>query len=149
MLAPQTRPLEPSDLAEWVRMRAALHGASEDHEREARDFLAGRFPPYAVFVAPRAAGGLCGYVEVGERPYAEGCESSPVTYVESWWVDEDVRGKGIGASLMLAAEGWGRGRGRTEIASDALIDNALSHAAHRALGFAEVERIVCFRKEIA
>ena len=28
----------------------------------------------------------------------------------------------------------------------ALIDNDTSHRAHRALGFSEVERIVCFRK---
>lgn len=148
---PRPRPIDgddPRDVAEWVRMRAALHGASDDHRREAREFIEGRFPPYGVFVVTRAEGGLCGYVEVGERPYAEGCDSSPVGYVESWWVDEDLRGRGIGRALIAAAEGWARARGRTEIASDALLDNPVSHAAHRALGFLEVERIVCFRKPL-
>ena len=143
-----SRPLAPDDLAEWVRMRSALHGASDDHEREARDFIEGRFPPYGVFVVPRADAGLCGYVEVGERPYAEGCDSSPVAYLESWWVDEDMRGRGIGRALVAVAEAWARERGRTEIASDALLDNDVSHAAHQALGFEEVERIVCFRKAL-
>lgn len=143
------RPAQPADRAEWVRMRSLLHGASDDHDREARGILAGGGPPYAVFVVPRADGGLCGYIEVGERPYAEGCDSSPVGYIESWWVDEDMRGRGVGAALMAAAEDWARERGRTEVASDALIDNALSHDVHRALGYEEVERIVCFRKELA
>jgi hypothetical protein len=32
------------------------------------------------------------------------------------------------------------------MASDAELDNQISHAAHRRLGYAEIERIVCFRK---
>jgi aminoglycoside 6'-N-acetyltransferase I len=46
---------------------------------------------------------------------------------------------------MAAGIAWARGRGCTEFAADALLDNEVSHAAHRALGFEEVERIVCFR----
>ena len=144
----EPRPVGPHDLAEWVRMRSALHGASDDHAREAALFLDGGMEAYGVFVVARAEGGLCGYVEVGERPYAEGCVTSPVAYLESWWVDEDARGRGIGGALVRAAEEWARARGRTEMASDALIDNLVSHAAHRALGFAEVERIVCMRKRL-
>jgi aminoglycoside 6'-N-acetyltransferase I len=33
-----------------------------------------------------------------------------------------------------------------ELASDADIANAVSHATHRALGFQETERVVYFRK---
>ena len=147
----RARPIDAAsalERAEWVRMRSALHGASEDHERDAREFMKGALQPYGVFVVARPEGGLCGYVEVGERPYAEGCDSSPVAYLESWWVDEELRGRGIGRALVAAAQGWARERGRTEIASDALIENGASHAAHRALGFEEVERIVCFRKPL-
>ena len=145
---PSARAVQPADHAEWVRMRSALHGASDDHARETRDILDGRVGDYGVFVVARAEGGLCGYVEVGERPCAEGCTSSPVAYLESWWVDDDVRGQGVGGELVRAAEEWARARGRTEIASDALLDNLVSHAAHRALGFEEVERIVCMRKDL-
>ena len=145
---PNPRPVEPHDHAEWVRMRAALHGPSDDHARETRLIIEGGWGPYGVFVVPRPAGGLCGYIEVGERAYADGCDSSPVGYIESWWVDEDVRGSGVGAALMAAAEEWARARGRSEIASDALLDNLHSHAAHRALGYEEVERLVVFRKDL-
>ncbi len=144
----RVRPIEPADRAEWVRMRSALHGADDSHDVETQKIIDGRWGPYGVFVAPRAGGGLCGYIEVGERPYAEGCDSTPVGYIESWWVDEDVRGTGIGGGLVSAAEDWARARGRTEIASDALLDNLLSHAAHRALGYEEVERLVVFRKDL-
>lgn len=101
-----------------------------------------------TFVAERPDGSLCGFVEVGSRPYAEDCESSPVGYVEGWWVDADERRQGVGRALIQAAEDWARSRGYTEMASDALIDNDVSHASHRALGFQEVERLVMFRKSL-
>jgi aminoglycoside 6'-N-acetyltransferase I len=43
-------------------------------------------------------------------------------------------------------EEWTRGHGCSELASDALLDNASSHAAHAACGFEETERVVFFRK---
>jgi len=36
----------------------------------------------------------------------------------------------------------------SEIASDALIENTVSHAAHRSCGYEEVERLVMFRKSL-
>lgn len=47
---------------------------------------------------------------------------------------------------METAELWARERGFSHLASDAVLDNSLSHAAHEALGFEAVERIVVFRK---
>ena len=135
-----------TDRAEWFRMRNMLH-PDADHAHDATVLLSGA-QPYEVFVALRETVGLCGYIEVGERGYAEGCESSPVPYIESWWVDEDHRRRGVGRALVAAAEKWARERGHVEIASDALVDNKLSHKAHRALGYEEVERIVVFRKAL-
>lgn len=146
-MPPLVRPLHrdaSTDRAEWFRMRNMLH-PDADHAHDATALLSGA-APYEVFVALRDTVGLCGYIEVGERGYAEGCESSPVPYVESWWVDEDVRRAGVGRALMVAAERWARERGHVEMASDALVENRLSHRVHRALGFDEVERIVVFRK---
>ena len=37
----------------------------------------------AILAAERPEGGLCGFIEVGSRNYAEGCESSPVPYIEA------------------------------------------------------------------
>ena len=89
-----------------------------------------------------------GFIELSIRSHAEGCESDRVAYVEGWFVDETRRGQGIGAALMAAAQEWGRAHRATELASDAEVDNAGSIAAHCALGFAEVGRIVCFKKEL-
>jgi aminoglycoside 6'-N-acetyltransferase I len=102
----------------------------------------------ATFLAERSDGSLCGFVEVGSRPYAEGCESSPVGYIEGWWVDADVRRAGVGRALLAEAESWARGRGYSEMGSDALLDNAVSHSAHERCGYREVERLVMFRKTL-
>ena len=136
----------PADDPEWLRMRLVLwpEGDAADHQRGMVEWSTD--PDHLILVAPRDSGGLRGFAEVGTRKYAEGCESSPVAYLEGWYVDPDSRRTGLGAALVRAAESWARERGLTEFASDALIDNDMSHRAHRALGFSEVERIVCFRK---
>ncbi|MEO6445809.1 MAG: GNAT family N-acetyltransferase [Gemmatimonadaceae bacterium] len=102
-----------------------------------------------VFVAARASGAhLAGFAEIGTRPYADGCDSCPVAYLEGWYVDADVRRIGVGAALVDACEKWARGRGLSEFASDALLDSEQSHRAHVALGFVEVERAVRYRKAL-
>jgi len=58
-----------------------------------------------------------------------------------------VRRKGVGAMLVRAAEDWARHQGCSEFGSDTEIDNAAS-IAHKALGFEETERLVCFRKTL-
>ena len=99
-----------------------------------------------VFIAEREDGSVAGFVEVGSRPYADGCETSPVAYIEAWYVDPDVRRSGYGRDLLKAAENWARSRGYHEMASDALLDNEISHAAHYRAGYEEVDRVVQFRK---
>jgi aminoglycoside 6'-N-acetyltransferase I len=114
-------------------------------------FLAGQphesLLPSAVFVCERPDGKLAGFLELSVRNYAEECAGA-TPYVESWYVDEDVRHQGIGRALMQAAEGWARENGYPEMASDAGLKNDLSHRAHKAVGFTEVERIVVFRKSL-
>lgn len=115
-------------------------------EAEMRDTLAR--PDAAVFVVEREAGGLAGYVEVGARSIVDGCPSSPVGYIEAWYVDSDLRRSGHGRALLNAAEDWARSRGYSEMGSDALLWNDVSHAAHMASGYEEVDRVVTFRKSL-
>ncbi len=114
-------------------------------------FLAGQphesLLPSAVFVCERSDGKLAAFLELSVRDYAEDC-AGLTPYVDSWYVDPDVRQQGIGRALMTAAEDWARGRGYPEMASDALLENEISHRAHKAVGFTEVERIVVFRKPL-
>ncbi|HET9637375.1 MAG TPA: GNAT family N-acetyltransferase [Gemmatimonadaceae bacterium] len=137
-----------SDWEEWLRMSVALfpeYGAG-DLAKGMRDFR--RRSDGEVFVIDREDGRLGGFVEAGSRPYAEGCDTSPVGYVEAWYVDDDLRRQGYGRALLQAAEDWARSQGYREMASDALTDNETSHRAHEASGYAEVERIVTFRKTL-
>jgi aminoglycoside 6'-N-acetyltransferase I len=136
------RRLSRGEFAEWGRMRVALWPDS------AADDLAQTFETLAVFVADRGGGRLGGFVEVGARSFAEGCERSPVAYIEGWFVDSDLRRRGVGGALLRAAEDWARQAGYADIGSDALIDNEGSIAAHKALGYREMERIVCFAKRL-
>lgn len=103
-------------------------------------------PATPVFVAERAAGCLGGFLEAGTRPYADGCDTSPVGYVEGWYVDPDLRRHGVGGLLVRAAEEWARSIGCREMASDTTLDNDTSIAAHEALGYREVERLIHFAK---
>jgi len=88
------RPAQASDAAEWLRMRMALWpDANPDTEaQEIAHFLALPARPalptlHAVFVCPRPDAGLCGLVEVSIRPYADGCETTDVGYLEAWYVE--------------------------------------------------------------
>jgi aminoglycoside 6'-N-acetyltransferase I len=144
----RVRPYADTDWPEWLRMSLVLFPDEppEEIERGMRQTRAN--PRAGVLIAVRDDESPCGFVEVGERSYAEGCETSPVAYVEAWYVDPDVRRQGVGRALLAAAEDWARARGHTEIGSDALLDNVVSHEAHMRSGYAEVVRIVVFRKAL-
>lgn len=147
------RSVRPGDRSEWLRLLLSLypHHLESEHAPAVDAFLTGGIHrdllPAAVFVCEHPRGGLCGFVELSVRSYAEGC-SGPTPYVESWYVRAEVRGRGVGRALIAAAEQWAREHGYAEMASDAELENRASHAAHQALGFEEVERAVHFRKAL-
>jgi aminoglycoside 6'-N-acetyltransferase I len=122
-------------------------GTAEEHTQDIDAYFA--TPRGGItFVVERAGGGLCGFIEVSLRSYAEGCTTSPVAYIEGWYVDVDSRRRTLGRQLVQAAEAWARNQRLKEIASDTQIENAVSIQAHTRLGYEEVERIVCFRKAL-
>jgi aminoglycoside 6'-N-acetyltransferase I len=149
MSAAPIRMPEQGDQAEWLRLRVALwpECEPEGHELEMESLLADA-DRAAVFVSPATGGELAGFVEVALRPWAEGCESSPVGYVEAIYVTPEWRGRGVGEALLRAAEAWALDRGCREIASDAQADNAASLALHRRLGYVEHEVLVHLRKAL-
>jgi aminoglycoside 6'-N-acetyltransferase I len=141
------RPYSHADRQEWLRLRKLLWPEMDatNHLTD-MDVWLGRADT-VVLVAPRNPGaGLAGFAEVGTRSVADSCETSPVAYLEGWYVDEDMRLIGVGAALVRAAEEWARAKGFREFASDTQIANTGSQQAHAALGFTEVERSVLYRK---
>jgi aminoglycoside 6'-N-acetyltransferase I len=138
----------PADKPEWLRMRHGLWPEAP------MDYLALDLDDRlvdedtAVFVAVNADGQLVAFIEVDLRDYAEGCETSPVGYIEAWYVDSQARGQSLGRDLILTAEQWARERGCVEMASDTWLENESSIAAHQRLGYYEVDRLVHFVKRL-
>jgi aminoglycoside 6'-N-acetyltransferase I len=140
------------DTAVWLRMRRALwpENGSDSHASEIDQYFAGTLRmPLEVLIAVDNGGHAIGFAELSIRPYAEGCVTDRVAYLEGWYVAPEARRRGVGRALVAAAEAWGRQQGCTEFGSDALIDNDISAAAHLALGFEETVQIRCFRKSLA
>jgi aminoglycoside 6'-N-acetyltransferase I len=150
-LSIEVRPVTSADASAWLRMRCALwpEGSESEHRSEIDQLFAGQLrEPVATLLALNPSGDEVGFAELSIRSYAEDCVTDRVAYLEGWYVVPEARRQGVGRALVRAAEQWARSQGCTEFASDALIDNHVSAAAHRALGFQETVQIRCFRKAL-
>lgn len=143
---------------EWARLRATLwpEGSVAHHCEELEDTLArmadddGDLVAFAAIATVDEVETMVGFAEAAlRRDYVNGCETSPVAFLEGIFVSPDHRRRGVARALCRAVEDWGRARGCQEFASDADIANVASQDMHRALGFDETERVVYFRKLLA
>ena len=144
----QIRRATAEDKPEWLRMRKGLwpEAPLEYLDFDMDELLAE--PDYAVYVASSADGNLVAFIEAGLRNHVEGCETSPVGYIEAWYVDEHMRGQKLGKEMVRVAENWAREKGCTEMASDTWLENQASIAAHLKMGYDEAERLVHFVKRL-
>jgi aminoglycoside 6'-N-acetyltransferase I len=142
------------DIAQIAAMCHCLwpDASIEEHARELLPVLVKVTPenlPTVVLLAEQPDGESVGFVEVGLRSHADGCNPShPVGYIEGWYVAPACRRRKVGARLVAAAEGWARSQGCVEMASDTWLDNMESQSAHEALGFEVVDRCVHYRKHL-
>ncbi|UKE71300.1 aminoglycoside 6'-N-acetyltransferase [Xanthomonas cerealis] len=127
-------------MALWPDERDAFGGVAEALQRE----------DAANFLAFDGAGYAIGFADVTLRQdYVNGTDSSPVGFLEGWYVVPEWRGRGVGRALLREVQDWTRAQGCSELASDALLDDAAAQAAHHACGFEESERVVYFRMPLA
>ena len=147
MIRPCASPQQPG----WLELRQALwpHDDAKAHLDEMSRFCAEPMR-FGQFIAVADDGTPQGFIEIALRhDYVNGTDSSPVAFLEGIYVAPLARKQGVAKALVQAAEHWARERGCTEFASDAAVANEASHAMHLALGFAETERVVFFRKMLA
>ncbi len=139
-----------SDVAVWSALRHQLwpDASTDEHADEIAAILAE--PGASVTLLARAADGIVvGFAEASIRhDYVNGCDTSPVGFLEGIYVVPEQRRQGVAAALVGGVTDWVRNQGCTELASDAPVDNADSHQMHNALGFEETQRVVYFRKRL-
>lgn len=141
----------PGDTKAWGQMRQALWPDELDvGDVESLHAAIEPMDGSCVLLAVTREGEAIGFAEAKlRRDYVNGTESSPVGFLEGWYVAPAWRGKGVGRSLIDAVEHWTATQGCSELASDALLDNEGSHAAHLGCGFEETDRVVYFRKRVS
>ncbi len=139
----------PEHLDGWAALRHQLwdEEPASEHRAEAEAQLAE--PERFLNLVALDGDAVIGFAEASIRhEYVNGCEDSPVLFLEGICVAPEVRRQGLARRLVAAVAEWGRASGCREFASDAWHDDWDSHAFHLAAGFAETERVVYFRKEL-
>lgn len=143
-------PYTQSTLPAWLNMRAALFHDEDPKllEQEVLQITKSntlKSQPFQCLLAFDSDDNPIGFIELTIRSSAEECMTSPVLYIEGWYVDPAHQSQGVGKALMNAAFQWGRAQGCQEAASDARPDNTQSINAHHALGFQDAGVIHCFK----
>lgn len=80
--------------------------------------------------------------------YVEGCEYTPVGYLEGIFIEEKYRNKGYAKELVNACFQFALENDAHEFASDCEINNLESLQFHLKMGFDEVNQIRCFYKKL-
>ena len=139
------------DAAAWGSMRRALWPDADDADREEQLRLASgpEDRAIALLAVDADSGEAVGFAEASiRREYVNGTETSPVGFLEGWYVRPEWRASGVGRMLVMAVAAWVRDRGCRELASDTWLDNPASQAAHLGCGFEETERVVNYRMQL-
>lgn len=140
---PAIRRATPADASAWASLRLGLW-PDADETIDALHSVLGDAEG-VVFLASTTDVAV-GFAEVRLRhDYVNGTETTPVGFLEGWYVQPDWQGRGLGRALLAAAKAWTRAKGCSELASDSRLEDVTAQAAHRACGFEETERVVYFR----
>lgn len=142
-------PLDETRLAQWATLRQQLwpHHEMAAHLLEGAELLAAAH--LNAFLVLDAQSQAVAFADAALRhDYVNGCESSPVVYLEGVYVQPASRRRGLAQALIARVAQWGRELGCRELASDVAIDNLASQQLHQRLGFAETELVVFFKKAL-
>lgn len=137
---------EQTHLEHWRGLRKQLWPGHPDdaHLADGEEIL--QADHLASFIA-MADGVAIGFADASIRhDYVNGCDSSPVVFLEGIFVLPSFRQRGVAKQLIAAVQRWGTNKGCREMASDTSPENTISQKVHQALGFEETERVIFYRK---
>lgn len=136
-----------NDFKSWAVLRHKLWPQLDydGHHKEVRSWF---YSPKCISILLEVDDRIVGFIEGQLRDVVEDCKTSPVGYIEGWYVDTDFRGKGFGRELLRKIEEWFKAEGCQEIASDTELDNVTSYNVHLKCGFKESSKLIHLTKKI-
>ena len=140
------RPMAASDVEAAARLATQLGYPSTPEQVTRRFHAIEALPDSHVAVAVDEAGAVVGWIHVfGNRLL----ESEPDAEIGGLVVDEAVRGRGVGAALVAAAEAWAHQRGFPVVSVRSNIVRKDAHEFYQERGYGVVKTQIKFRKTIA
>ncbi len=141
--------LQTADLTPYLIMRQRLWPECDLNQHKIEvDNIFSTPERMASFIATDDTNNQIGFAEVSIRHTVEGCSTLEVGYLEGWYIEPKYRQKGFGKQLVQTSIDWCREKGCKEFASDCELDNTISEAAHKRIGFKETLRQICFKMDI-
>lgn len=132
----------------WADFREKLYG-DIDAEALAAELGSATFSTWMdVYLIWTAEEKAIGFLELSERNIVDGCETSPVAYLEGIYIVEAYRGKGLGQQLIEFCKQWTKDNGMSELATDSSWHDVTAQKFHARMGFEETERIVQFKMRV-
>ena len=155
-------PIQPSQFALWQQMRQDLYQTLSDefsHKEMDIIYASEHWFCYFLVAADQTADikqntlptetSIIGLVELSSRNVVDNCLTSPVAYLEGFYLREAFRGKGLGRKAMQLIFSWCKENAFQELATDTELTNAKAQKFYKNNGFQETERIVEYRIAIA
>jgi GNAT superfamily N-acetyltransferase len=139
------RPATPADVHDLAELAGQLGYPSKPEQVAPRfEALAGKADENALFVA-EMEGRVAGWVHV--HLYCL-LVDDPEAEIGGLVVDASLRGQGLGAQLMAAAEAWAREKGCPSVYLRSNTLRIEAHAFYQQLGYRLIKSQYAFRKEL-
>lgn len=152
------RLVQQNNINEWLRLRKLLYTDCSEKQllNEIHRIINNQYPnvnDWVVYVYERNNKNLGGIIEATIHPNKEWCDTSPIGFIETLYVDIDLRKRGIATELVKAAEKWALKYGCREMAVDTDHYREKNILIYKALGYEMIEyknkdNNICFKKYI-
>lgn len=139
-----------NDFATWHRFREELYQDLDPAYSEAEIHRIANDPNMITYlIFEDDSDEPVGMLELSLRNIVDGCNSSPVAYIDGLYVVEKWQNRGIGPQIVAFSKKWAMEQGCTELAVDTELDNERAQQFYLKNGFEETFRIVQYRMDLS